>query len=342
MRSNKILKIEFINDIRRVPYVDGNFDQLVNLISELYRIKKSSFKVKYMDDEGDLVTIGSQIEFEAALNFLNSNLIRLKVQETEDHNNRRMEKCKGCGKCKNKEKKQVKSEAIKKNQSLSHHICDGCDKKIEGQRYHCKDCSNFDFCSTCHHNKSKDHNIMHRFEIFGAKNQNEEKEEHNAFCDRCKQTIVGIRWKCLDCNEFDFCNSCYLASNEKEQFFSHLPTHAFAKINNPSSFSQDYFHQKSKHLQEKERIQKEKQENRENQVKSQQIERGKQIQDQPKEKVIKIEEKEFSTPSPKYHFGNKLEDLNTMGFTDRFKNIRALIYAKGDIIVAIQNLLDSN
>ena len=47
-------------------------------------------------------------------------------------------------------------------------------------------------------------------------------------CDQCgKFPIVGCRYKCSVCPNFDFCEDC-------EEKYSHLHNHAFFKINNPS------------------------------------------------------------------------------------------------------------
>eukprot|EP01087_Luapelamoeba_hula_P007664 TRINITY_DN1871_c0_g1_i1.p1 TRINITY_DN1871_c0_g1~~TRINITY_DN1871_c0_g1_i1.p1 ORF type:complete len:357 (+),score=74.49 TRINITY_DN1871_c0_g1_i1:38-1108(+) len=32
---------------------------------------------------------------------------------------------------------------------------------------------------------------------------------HNALCDHCKEQIVGIRYKCAICSDFDLCEACY-------------------------------------------------------------------------------------------------------------------------------------
>merc|ERR1712137_1535251 len=55
-------------------------------------------------------------------------------------------------------------------------------------------------------------------------NQNEDQVVHNAICDNCDQIITGIRYKCLHCPDFDFCESCEGPES------GHDETHVFAKM----------------------------------------------------------------------------------------------------------------
>ncbi|EFC45031.1 CAMK family protein kinase [Naegleria gruberi] len=51
-------------------------------------------------------------------------------------------------------------------------------------------------------------------------------KHENIICDGCKQSdFTGIRWKCLDCPNYDLCNSCY----QKKNTSSHK-NHKFAKL----------------------------------------------------------------------------------------------------------------
>merc|ERR1712137_72038 len=55
----------------------------------------------------------------------------------------------------------------------------------------------------------------------------EPKPVHHAICDNCNQTIVGIRYKCLQCADFDFCEVCEAPETGHDQ------THVFAKLYRP-------------------------------------------------------------------------------------------------------------
>merc|ERR1712137_718388 len=62
--------------------------------------------------------------------------------------------------------------------------------------------------------------------------EEEEEEEpakvvHHAICDNCNRTIVGIRFKCVQCPDFDFCEACEGPDS------GHDESHIFAKIYRP-------------------------------------------------------------------------------------------------------------
>lgn len=52
---------------------------------------------------------------------------------------------------------------------------------------------------------------------------------HPATCDSCNVRIRGVRHKCLDCADFDFCSAC-LPRKDAE----HNPTHSFLAIERPA------------------------------------------------------------------------------------------------------------
>ena len=56
--------------------------------------------------------------------------------------------------------------------------------------------------------------------------QLEEKPVHkNIICDGCEKEIVGIRYKCYECNDYDLCEEC----EEKNTVHKHI----FLKIREP-------------------------------------------------------------------------------------------------------------
>lgn len=58
--------------------------------------------------------------------------------------------------------------------------------------------------------------------------QKAEKHKHRATCDMCNEWIVGIRHKCVECPDWDCCESCYTQVRDAH------PQHTFAKIHTTS------------------------------------------------------------------------------------------------------------
>merc|ERR1712032_109039 len=54
---------------------------------------------------------------------------------------------------------------------------------------------------------------------------------HPAYCDKCQENIVGIRYKCIQCADYDLCVSCE-AQQAQEPFHNH--DHIFAKVYKPT------------------------------------------------------------------------------------------------------------
>merc|ERR1712137_756913 len=69
------------------------------------------------------------------------------------------------------------------------------------------------------------------YSVEGSIEEEEEEEPakvvHHAICDNCNRTIVGIRFKCVQCPDFDFCEACEGPDS------GHDESHIFAKIYRP-------------------------------------------------------------------------------------------------------------
>ena len=131
--------------------------------------------------------------------------------------------------------------------------CNGCGiKSIEGVRYKCAVCKNFDYCEKCFQENCKKHNhpfikFYHQYMPLESikvvineddypenkekpeetKNENSKPVHFDIICDGCnKGPIVGCRYKCAICKDFDYCEECEKKLSETHQ-------HPFIKIYNP-------------------------------------------------------------------------------------------------------------
>ena len=119
--------------------------------------------------------------------------------------------------------------------------CDGCNMyPLVGKRYKCEVCPNFDFCEKCYEKEQQNHMHKHNFsekKTFFENMMNEFKDLKNKegkvihsmyICDGCgMDPIVGNRYKCTICGDFDYCEAC-------EEKFRNVHKHPFLKIYKPS------------------------------------------------------------------------------------------------------------
>lgn len=119
--------------------------------------------------------------------------------------------------------------------AVHHATCDACDKTIVGTRHKCTVCYDFDLCHSCFTSGAQpldhksEHEMLHldrpqrivthviesgdgttppRPVSVSSSNPSGPNALHHAWCDGCTERIRGVRHKCLDCEDFDFCDGC--------------------------------------------------------------------------------------------------------------------------------------
>ncbi|KAK1828375.1 next to BRCA1 gene 1 protein [Podospora conica] len=124
--------------------------------------------------------------------------------------------------------------------------CNCCVQELsEANFVHCTTCEDFDLCRPCFAKNRHGHHPKHGFvpAVEGTRLEYEVSrrlnpgrgQEHNAICDGCDEEIRGIRHKCLDCPDWDYCSTCI-----PNALFIH-PHHRFVPIYEklePSSHAQ--------------------------------------------------------------------------------------------------------
>jgi len=112
--------------------------------------------------------------------------------------------------------------------------CKNCSKLTTNQvRYKCLQC-HLTFCEKCKDGGKHIHNTTHTMLRIPIAIQHS--FHPGICCDKCgAQPIHGLRYKCLDCEDYDLCEVCKDASDHnKEESTSHKASHKMLLILEPS------------------------------------------------------------------------------------------------------------
>ena len=109
----------------------------------------------------------------------------------------------------------------------------------EKEFLHCETCDDFDLCKPCFARDDHGHHPMHGFapavkgtvlpDHIEAKLAPGRNQTHHAICDNCDKFITGVRHKCLDCPDWDYCSDCASDAHKTH------PVHRFVPIYAPLS-----------------------------------------------------------------------------------------------------------
>jgi next-to-BRCA1 protein 1 len=139
-----------------------------------------------------------------------------------------------------------KAKTLAEEPRMPTRTCNNCvDVLPEHQFVTCTTCDDFDLCVSCHTANKHGHHPAHGFQLATEDTVLSKFAEaalapgrfvrHNAICDGCDKTIFGIRHKCLDCPDWDYCSSCVAQASLKHA------RHRFTPIYNPIAEPQPVF-----------------------------------------------------------------------------------------------------
>ncbi|THH02356.1 hypothetical protein EW026_g520 [Hermanssonia centrifuga] len=123
--------------------------------------------------------------------------------------------------------------------------CDGCNKGIVGIRHKCLSCPNFDYCTQCLSNPDERfmHDLAHAFlpvpkpgdlnQLLAVRAACQEPAppvvHKGVACNECRDEIIGVRHRCLDCPDFDLCELCISRGAKQD----HNSAHQFLELVKP-------------------------------------------------------------------------------------------------------------
>ncbi|CAG0899057.1 unnamed protein product [Darwinula stevensoni] len=104
--------------------------------------------------------------------------------------------------------------------------CGSCRGPVRGSRYKCLQCRDFDLCATCEASGTKhSHHSFIRLpsRISVVPLTLDLDGITSVMCDECKRNVVGRRYKCLHCRNYDLCLRCEAASKHRNHRMLRIP-----------------------------------------------------------------------------------------------------------------------
>ncbi|CAL4170731.1 unnamed protein product [Meganyctiphanes norvegica] len=138
------------------------------------------------------------------------------------------------------EKKEKDSKVGSFNIDVKHEniFCDCCNGPVCGFRYKCLICDDYDLCGNCENKIYHTPHPMLRVpspkSLIDFANKIEVKGESSSYdptfihegveCDGCYCKVIGYRYKCLICSNYDLCHTCEHAGKHSQHVIARLPT----------------------------------------------------------------------------------------------------------------------
>jgi len=282
------IKFRFQSEYRRVSIPEeSSLQDVLSLAKSLFgsTLEDRVFCLKYRDEEGDIISVTSDLEFKEAIRIA-------KLLETEDPVIRFVVL--------------AAPKVVKQEDVIHPAICDGCEQKIKGIRFKCLDCPDYDLCSICV--QSKDH--IHPGHEFASVTR---PVPFPFGFPRC--FVFGPRF-----------NACRTSSNDNNGNQS---------MENPNGSEEVNQRKLNPEKEEKEQ---------------------EPVKNPESPTVVPKENQDVSpvspaSPSPSVPsspvpsklispFELKVQQLEEMGFSNRVLNIQLLVESKGDIIQVVKKLLN--
>lgn len=344
------IKFQFNSDIRRVSVPENqSFNDVIDLAKNLFNgALPDRFVLKYRDDENDLITVSTDREFQEAVR-VRKDVIRF-VIEPAAFSQRQTS---------NKTKVEPFANALED-------LINGCpliSDILKGLNVNAEEVSSvfkdiieptpretvkIPVNSRCP--SSRPFNCNSTASVFDAPLfgrhpfLNQSQVVHPATCDGCSATIKGIRYKCQQCPDFDFCQICV-----PNRLDIHNPDHTFEEIFNP-------FVHMSRHCARPHPTRcpsppqtadttspvinkSEASTSSPSSFADQTTSTAHSGSSSDASTAVKDSKLEV-TPEPAHPFETKLQQLEEIGFHDKQKNVELLVRFHGDVVAVVRHLLD--